>query len=124
MAIDLAILCPSCYRRESRQVTLIAEWVSYEPPFPGATQKMQVYQCLEPGCEYVVTQHQFLMHEYRARYNRAFNVLLHIRGWTKSRTNTAPGIVWVIDRAVETFFEQEGMTQGEWEQFQKIRRSR
>lgn len=104
MGIDLEIQCPSCYRKgvETFLFPNKAHVI-----FPGGgDQYIYVYAC---RCGYKVTQHEFLYHEYRARYNRALSLTYNIRGWSRSMFNSPPGKVWVIHSAVQKFLEDMGL---------------
>lgn len=121
MPIEISpITCPSCYRQHGKETLLFPFKASYHAPINRARKEIFVYECHE--CSYHVTQHELLYHEFRVRYNRALNVLLHIRGWCKSKFNSPPGKVWVIDRAVDTYFEQYQLNAEVWDQYKEAQR--
>lgn len=115
MPVNMGIICPSCYRQRGLEVVIYPKTIAYILPM-GRQETMLVYECGQIyssdnkqhhyQCGYHVTEYELLFHEYRVRYNELLEIVLNIRGWTKSQFNTLSGKLWVIERAVENYFEK------------------
>lgn len=99
------IVCPSCYRRHGGTVIIEVFPCTYLTP-NGGEGTLWVYQCTDIECKYITTEHEFLYHAFRAHYHRLLDIVLNIRGWLNSPYNSDWGKFFVINRAVETYFEK------------------
>ncbi len=106
MTLPDPIVCPSCYRRNGGTTIIEAFPVTYLLPNDGGNGSLWVYQCTDVECKYSTTEHELLYHAFRVHYHKILAVLLHIRGWCAPSMNTEGGKLWVISRAIETYFEK------------------
>ena len=95
--------CPSCWRQSGEAIELPPSSIPYATT-QGKEFVIVIYECEK--CGYFATLHELLLHEYRVKYHQLLDIILNIRGWTKSSYNTLAGKLWVIEQAVENYFEK------------------